>query len=66
MATAHLLTTCGATAGASTWRVRQAVTSHRWPVARSPRPVNPLLLDGTFQAGDTVHIGVAEDRLKFR
>ncbi len=25
-----------------------------------------LLLDGTFQAGDTVHIGVAEDRLKFR
>jgi len=28
--------------------------------------VNPLLLDGTFQAGDTVHIGVAEDRLKFR
>jgi ATP-dependent Clp protease ATP-binding subunit ClpB len=25
-----------------------------------------LLLDGTFQAGETVHIGVAEDRLKFR
>jgi ATP-dependent Clp protease ATP-binding subunit ClpB len=25
-----------------------------------------LLLDGTFQAGDTVHIGVAEDRLEFR
>jgi ATP-dependent Clp protease ATP-binding subunit ClpB len=25
-----------------------------------------LLLDGTFQTGDTVHIGVAEDRLSFR
>jgi ATP-dependent Clp protease ATP-binding subunit ClpA len=24
-----------------------------------------LLLDGTFQAGDTVHFGVAEDRLSF-
>lgn len=25
-----------------------------------------LLLDGTFQEGDTVHIGMAEDRLNFR
>jgi hypothetical protein len=24
-----------------------------------------LLLDGTFHEGDTVHIGVAEDRLDF-
>jgi ATP-dependent Clp protease ATP-binding subunit ClpA len=39
------------------WRVIQRELSDRLAV---------LLLDGTFQAGDTVQIGVAEDRLKFR
>jgi ATP-dependent Clp protease ATP-binding subunit ClpA len=39
----------------------------RWVIQRelSDR-LAVLLLDGTFQAGETVHIGVAEDRLKFR
>lgn len=40
----------------------EAVQAVSGPIRRS----RAGLADGTFQEGDTVHIGMAEDRLNFR